>query len=286
MPNPQLVDYIKQQIQGGVSKDAIRKALVDAGWPEADVSESLSSVAFPVATMPAAVSTVQPVIKESAKPMASTVNLSSAMGGASGASSEIRPSEPVLGSTRAVTTAEEGHKGLMPMIIMGSIIVILLAALGYVYFSLSGKLAAGLPGTVDDTELVALRAEVKNLGDAKAASDTQLAAANAENEKFKAEASFFAVPVSGSLAQDIEGKIQGVLSGGGTMPYTVTTAHGLRVYVKNWKDAKVDAVLKPLLGATVEISGTHKPASPDLTVTAVNGALVNPPPPAATSTTP
>ena len=45
MQNQQLVDYIKQQLQGGVAKDAVKKALLEAGWPEADVAESMQAAA-------------------------------------------------------------------------------------------------------------------------------------------------------------------------------------------------------------------------------------------------
>ena len=175
------------------------------------------------------------------------------------------------------------------MIVMGGVIVLLLAALGYVYFSLSGKLTdanTGGASAAAAADAAALQNQIQGLTDEKANLTAQLTTLSEEQQKLTAEVSFFAVPASGSLSADIEGKASGVLSGGGTLPYIVTTAHQLRVYVKNWKDAKVDAALKPLLGATVEISGIHKPTSPDLTVTAVNGAPVNPPPPASTSTTP
>jgi hypothetical protein len=43
MANQQLVDYIKQQMQLGVSKDAVKGVLAQAGWPEADVNEALAA---------------------------------------------------------------------------------------------------------------------------------------------------------------------------------------------------------------------------------------------------
>lgn len=45
MANQQLVDYIKQQLQLGVSKEAVKETLSQAGWPEADINDALSAAA-------------------------------------------------------------------------------------------------------------------------------------------------------------------------------------------------------------------------------------------------
>lgn len=41
MPNPQLSDYVRQQIQQGKSKDEIKSELLGAGWQEADINQAL-----------------------------------------------------------------------------------------------------------------------------------------------------------------------------------------------------------------------------------------------------
>jgi len=41
MPNPQLSDYVRQQLQQGKSKDAIKSELLGAGWQEADINQAL-----------------------------------------------------------------------------------------------------------------------------------------------------------------------------------------------------------------------------------------------------
>src|SRR3989338_9770767 len=65
MVNPQLAEYVKQQIQLGVPKEAIKSTLVTSGWPEADVNEALGpSSAQPVA----AASISSPAISSIAKP--------------------------------------------------------------------------------------------------------------------------------------------------------------------------------------------------------------------------
>src|SRR5882724_4730935 len=68
MINQQLVDYIKQQLQAGVSKDVVRKALVDAGWPAADIDDSMKT-GDSVASPAAAVSTTSPAAQPTINPM-------------------------------------------------------------------------------------------------------------------------------------------------------------------------------------------------------------------------
>jgi hypothetical protein len=68
--------------------------------------------------------------------------------------------------------------------------------------------------------------------------------------------------------------------------YLITTANNIRISVKNSKDALVDAALKPLVGASVNIAGTHRLGAVEITVTGVNGAALQEAPVAApTSTT-
>lgn len=44
MITPQLLDYVAQQLQQGVSQDQIRSSLLANGWQEADVSEAFASI--------------------------------------------------------------------------------------------------------------------------------------------------------------------------------------------------------------------------------------------------
>src|SRR3989338_2639570 len=74
MVNPQLAEYIKQQIQLGVPKEAIKSTLVTSGWPEADVNEALGpssaqpAVSQPAAAPMAAASVSSPAISSAAQP--------------------------------------------------------------------------------------------------------------------------------------------------------------------------------------------------------------------------
>ncbi|MFA5249685.1 MAG: hypothetical protein WC397_04100 [Candidatus Paceibacterota bacterium] len=47
MPNQQLTDYIKQQIEKGVEGEKIRKILLDTGWAEGDIREAFAAVQDP-----------------------------------------------------------------------------------------------------------------------------------------------------------------------------------------------------------------------------------------------
>lgn len=44
MVNQQLLDYIKQQLQQGVSRDNITNNLISQGWQQSDVNEGFSSI--------------------------------------------------------------------------------------------------------------------------------------------------------------------------------------------------------------------------------------------------
>lgn len=44
MINQQLLDYIKQQLQQGISQEEIKKNLLRIGWHESDIEEGFNSV--------------------------------------------------------------------------------------------------------------------------------------------------------------------------------------------------------------------------------------------------
>jgi hypothetical protein len=59
MANQQLVDYIRAQESLGVTKDALAKAVVTAGWPEADIADAFAVVEGKAAPAPAPVTTTK-----------------------------------------------------------------------------------------------------------------------------------------------------------------------------------------------------------------------------------
>lgn len=271
MVNQQLVDYVKQQTQAGVSKDAVRKALSDAGWPPADVDDSmkaLDAVSIPASGAVAA-----------AKPAATTIDPAAAMSAGQAYSPAVSPMKTDKFFDETAVKDHGRKTGMVPLIVMGAVIVLLLGALVYMYFSGSGAVPQ-----VASPDTANLAGQVQSLTADKSNLASQVETLTNDNQAYAAEVAFFAYPTGTSTA-DITGTIKGTLSGGGAVPYAVTTPHGLKAFVKNYKDAKVDAALKPLVGNVAELSGTHKPGSPDLTVTSVNGVSVNPPPAATSSPT-
>ncbi len=62
MPNQQLVDYIKTQINAGSAKSDIRKAVASAGWPLADIERAFAAAERPIAPAPA------PIVRQPVQP--------------------------------------------------------------------------------------------------------------------------------------------------------------------------------------------------------------------------
>jgi len=282
MINQQLVDYIKQQLQAGVSKDAVRKALADAGWPLADIDDSLKAAepampaAGPVAA-PAAAQTINPVVAMGGAEMddaasalertksASSNKFFSAQSGQPAASTVMAAEDDVHPSVK---------KFVIAMGVMGVVILLLAGALAFVYFSMSGQ-PAPVAGTPDNSAQVGtLQGQVSQLTKANEDLTAQVNALSTANGDLMAEVSFFAAPAANATSSSAS--IKGLLAGNGTLPFVLTTAHNLKIYVANYKDPKVLAALTPLANTTttVQLTGTHAAASPNLTVTAVNGAAL------------
>ena len=103
-------------------------------------------------------------------------------------------------------------------------------------------------------------------------STAQIQALTAENQNIASNLLLLSAPLgltSPSAAMLIS--TEGILSADGKNAYFITTPYGVKAYVKNSGDSGVVALLKPLLGATIQITGTFIPGTPDITVTNVNG---------------
>ena len=316
MVNPQLAEYVKQQIQLGVPKEAIKSTLVTSGWPEADVNEALGpSSAQPVVSQPVAAASISsPAISSIAKP---AIGAPAAV--ASGPSPVTRDifkpkNEPVFGikpvanaKPEAKTDAKPFESKIQPMTssdpnvfiapdaasyssrssrswvlpgILGVLFVVSAGAAAYFFLQTQGlEVEGGIlpsPDGGSDQQVSALTSERDQLRG-------QITALTDENNDLAAQLAIFATPAGATTTVFT---LSGTLSGGDKVPYVLTTARSVAFSVKNSKDAKVIAALKPVVGRTVELSGTYTPGSKDLTVTAVDGTPVNPPaPPAGTSTT-
>ena len=320
MVNPQLAEYIKQQIQLGVPKEAIKSTLVTSGWPEADVNEALGpssaqpAVSQPAAAPMAAASVSSPAISSAAKPAISAPT--AVTGGSSPVTRDIfKPkNEPVFGVKPMANAKPETKTDVKPFEskiqsmtssdpnvfiapdaasyssrssrswilpgVLGVLFVVSAGAAAYFFLQTQGLKGEGgilpSPDGGSDQQVSALTSERDQL-------QGQIAALTDENKDLAAQLAIFATPAGATTTAFT---LSGTLSGGDKVSYVLTTARSVAFSVKNSKDAKVIAALKPVVGRTVELSGTYTPGSKDLTVTAVNGTPVNPPaPPAGTSTT-
>lgn len=288
--NPQLKDYIDQQTKLGVSKDAVKAALLGAGWQSSDILEAMGGSAAPAAvSMP-----VQPKDKapESVKPIGITPVQTKPSSTSFVASDIFRPTkdEPMfqsragadlkpvspdkpqavsLASSKKSFSGESRLKKYALPETIGLIAILFMGAAVFFYIQnadLASKVAAANQGSgASQAALTSLTAEKTDL-------TNQVASLNQTIADLANQLSLFAVPANASATQEFSITIKGMLGGGGKSPYSLMTNKDILVAVKNSADPKVNAALKPLLGAEVEISGTHAPRSNSVTVTAVNGA--------------
>jgi hypothetical protein len=82
----------------------------------------------------------------------------------------------------------------------------------------------------------------------------------------------FAAPPAG--AKEVSVAVRGTLKAASDGKFTLTTSRNIVFTVKNYKDAKVTAALKPLADQGVTLSGVHAPASLEITVQGVNGSPI------------
>jgi hypothetical protein len=276
MINQQLVDYVKQQMQAGITKDAVRKALSDAGWPPADVDDSLKA-AEPVGG-------VQPSGAMGGMSTAQqTVNPVVAMGGmesATASSSDKFFAKPKASSKVSSDYDDDGEdhpqakKFVISMAVMGAVILLLAGALAFVYFNLNGQLEAAQNGNPGDTAQVAdLQQQVAQLTAANADLTARGQVLNVDSQDLLSELGFF-IPTTSTAP--VSATVKGTLSGNASTTFALMTSHNVKITILNSKDVKVSAALAPLSGATttVVLAGTHPAGSTNLTVTSVNGTAL------------
>lgn len=271
MVEQQLADYIKSQREGGAPRDAVKAALVGAGWPEADVEDTLKSVE---ASMPAKAAPAIIVSDLIASSSLEVVGAAPEEKEKEKDKARAKLPEKKVASGLALGVSK---RNLIAVVALGVVAAVLAAASVFFFLQnrgLQDKIAAD-SGAIDAaaTKVVALNSQADNLNKQIADQNAQLTALTGDNQKLLAELSFFVV-LAGSPPTETAFTLKGSVAGGGKSPYTVAADDGLKVSVKNSKDTKVDAALKPLVGQTAEISGTHVIGSRDVTVTSVNGALV------------
>jgi len=336
MVQDQLVEYISSQMKAGVSRDAIKAALVGVGWAAADVEDTLKKVgeankpAAPAAAAPAGAMPANSAFTSTSSGSMSTGTVSVggapkitmngspkpmavSMGGmqkSSGAQS-IRVSDLISASTAAgpatkTTFASMSPKNMGPKIdpmtdpimgvgtktgtprggriimIVGIVVILALAGLaGFLYFQNSGLTAKITALSNESVDVTSRLSSLNNQFQALNASNTILAAQvvslASQNVDLWNNLSFVAGPVGVAAGASVSSTVSiGGTLAGGKSSYALTTAHGVVVYVSNAKDAKVAAALTPFVGSTstVQLTGTHVAGSPYITVTAVNGTVL------------
>jgi len=308
----QIAEYAKSQLKLGISRDAIKNALLAAGWQEADIEDSLSSAGGSVKKEePAAKLQPEPrAAFEPAKEFLPKVNSIEKPGSFSGAKAkivvsdltsgpkpdvslkaDIKKNEPEVRETKNVgkeRKPEEAKpmklgelgaperprfwKSLILPAVLSAAVLGFAATATYLYFQnldLSGRISsiddgagAGSANLAEiEGRITALQADVDYF--------------DLENRELWFELAFFVV-LPGVSPEEISvfTDIGGILHGGTGASHSFTTTHGVELTIGNSGDNGVDEILRPLVGDSILISGTHAPASRIVTVTAVNGTPI------------
>lgn len=303
MVQDQLIEYVSSQLKLGVSREAVKSALVAAGWAAADVEDTLkkiegavkpaqpgtqptqpaagggsSSASIKVSDLLSASGAALPLAKSVSKtePPAKPLDLSKNKPALTAARSPAA-SSPTMGMAGG-TKSHGGRSGLVRTVAGGIVILALGGLAGYLYIqnnNLTAKVAS-LGATSSDVaaRLASLGAQVQALNASNTALAAQTASLAAENNELKANLSFSVVPAKAGPPATV--LVSGRLGGGGKSSFTLATPYGVLVYVQNSKDAKVAAALAPLLASTssVALTGMHVPGSQYMSVTAVNGSAI------------
>ncbi len=278
MVQKQLVDYIKAQIKVGVGKEELKGALLDAGWNEADINDSVENAtgtvgaAASTASVPAGVvSAGNPIIVSDLLPSVPNVEAAAA-----------KPEKEKSGGSEP--KVRFGTKLLKLDLKTAVTVIVAIVALGFagasVYFYVQFKntqdkfvLLSGASGAAE-SQLAALNSQVADLTKAKDDLASQVSSLTNANKELADKLLFFAVPEGLGTSSAATVNFGGVLGGGGKSEYSITASSGIKVFVSNSKDTKVDEALKSLVGQNVQISGTHMPGLREVTVTTINGTAV------------
>jgi ribosomal protein L12E/L44/L45/RPP1/RPP2 len=273
MSNPQLVDYVKEQMKAGVSEEGVRNTLHAAGWSDADVDDAIKSGKAPVAAAagPAqAGGAMKPAMVEDVR----------------AAITHETATEAAPEVMEVVSTSAPAKKLPLLTIVFGVTTVIFLGAAIYLYMSASGS---QLSAQVSDlsAQNSSLQAQIAGLTKKNTDLTNQVAALTASSTVWASEIAsltasgtlwmnelslFAALPELGVSPTPIS--LTGVVGGGGKNAYTVAAPDGVKILVQNSKDVKVDAALKPFIGSSTQVMGIHLPGSNSVTVTSVAGASV------------
>lgn len=287
MANQELLKYIKQQVDLGVSKDVVKTTLLGAGWPDADVNQAFDD-AFPAApaaapAMAAAPVSVSPVtagtnpFQEVKRPESAPSTISQDyfqpksvdVFKPTAVASPALTAKPQFASPSGSVSATSGHP--MKLIILASVLGLATIAFGFLYYQASGQNGSLV------SQVNSLQSQVSSLNgrlsqssqNPSPASDT--GALQASMDDLGSQLAFFFATPGTAATGALQVNLRGTLSTS-TAGYALTTSKGVVVALKNAKDPKFAVYLNQFVGSQVQIAGTH-PAlgSKDVTVLAVNG---------------
>jgi hypothetical protein len=194
------------------------------------------------------------------------------------------------GPTGTLTAVAAGqtkvsHTGERVSMVAEAVGLVALAALSVYFFTQNSALtakvsalnAAGGGATAATSDLTT---QVQTLTKTNGDLTTQVGALTAQTADLKTQLGFFALPQLGVSSTPIvvTGSVSGILSTSTSVKgfYSIRTPYDVIIFVKNGNDPKVIALLKPLIGATATLEGSYVLGSEAISVTSVNGGLVNP----------
>ncbi len=233
-----------------------------AGWAEGDVADALKEggEAGP-AVQPAAAAAASPAamspLESFSKPAASTKT-------DMGMPKDVAPA-----------TVHSEHHVSVPLIAISAAAFVFASLAGYLFWQ-GGSSSADLAGLNSQISSLTsssakLQAQVADLTKSNADLAGQAKTLTDSNTQLAGELSFYL----GAGTSTVTSTIKGVLSGGAGKAFSLMTADGIKVSLKNSLDAKIAAALQAAATSSeVSVTGTHLPKSFELTVSAVNGAAV------------
>jgi hypothetical protein len=168
------------------------------------------------------------------------------------------------------------HGALITEIALGIVILAVAAFAGFLYLqngTLSAKLATlnGQSSGVT-SQLTTLQAQYNA---STTALNAQASMLGVQNIELQTELSFYAAPSSTVPGATSTASLNGVVLGGGKVPYTITAMYGAKIYVSNSKATSVIAALTPLVASSsAQFSGSYVPGSDNIILTSVNGTAL------------
>jgi TolA-binding protein len=265
MANSQLTAYVTAQLDKGVSRDAIAQALIGAGWMQADVDAAITEVVqqrASSATSPAAASPVaaaaQPAVTEQSYTAA----------------------QPAASSNAVTPASFFSTTGSTP--VDGSIAIAPKKSMAWLFILVGVILAIGIVGGIVYAFFMGGSADIPTITDQN--SGQQLSTLQQERDQLQGQVSELSSNITDlenqlgifktSTDATVPLTIRGTLATTTANVYTLRTNRDVVLTVANATNAAVAAALSPLVGAEVELSGTHAPVSTLLTVTSVNGSPI------------